>query len=106
MATITAGDFRNGKTFEMDGKVMQVIEFQHVKPGKGAAFVRLAPGPGVGLHSRLYGRNRQFVGAQHPIGGLVQAGEAPLGGGRPFLPGDDGIEIDVRAGHRLRLVQK
>ena len=40
MATITAGDFRNGKTFEMDGKVMRVIEFQHVKPGKGAAFVR------------------------------------------------------------------
>ena len=40
MAMITAGDFRNGKTFEMDGKVMQVIEFQHVKPGKGAAFVR------------------------------------------------------------------
>ena len=40
MATITAGDYRNGKTFEMDGKVMQVIEFQHVKPGKGAAFVR------------------------------------------------------------------
>ena len=40
MATITAGDFRNGKTFEMDGKVMQVVEFQHVKPGKGAAFVR------------------------------------------------------------------
>ena len=37
---ITAGDFRNGVTFEMDGKVMQVIEFQHVKPGKGAAFVR------------------------------------------------------------------
>ena len=40
MATITASDFRNGKTFEFDGKVMQVIEFQHVKPGKGAAFVR------------------------------------------------------------------
>jgi elongation factor P len=37
---ISAGDFRNGLTFEMDGKVMQVIEFQHVKPGKGAAFVR------------------------------------------------------------------
>ncbi len=37
---ITASDFRNGVTFEMDGKVMQVIEFQHVKPGKGAAFVR------------------------------------------------------------------
>ena len=37
---ITAGEFRNGVTFEMDGNVMQVIEFQHVKPGKGAAFVR------------------------------------------------------------------
>ena len=35
-----AGDFRNGKTFELDGQVMQVVEFQHVKPGKGAAFVR------------------------------------------------------------------
>lgn len=37
---ITAGDFRNGVTFEMDGQVMQVVEFQHVKPGKGGAFVR------------------------------------------------------------------
>lgn len=37
---VTAGDFRNGLTFEMDGNVMQIIEFQHVKPGKGAAFVR------------------------------------------------------------------
>ena len=37
---LSAGDFRNGVTFEWDGKVMQVIEFQHVKPGKGAAFVR------------------------------------------------------------------
>ena len=37
---ISAGDFRNGVTFEMEGKVYQIIEFQHVKPGKGAAFVR------------------------------------------------------------------
>ena len=37
---ISAGDFRNGVTFEMDGQVMQVVEFQHVNPGKGAAFVR------------------------------------------------------------------
>ncbi len=37
---VVAGDFRNGITFDMDGQVMQVIEFQHVKPGKGAAFVR------------------------------------------------------------------
>ena len=37
---ISAGEFRNGVTFELDGQVMQVIEFQHVKPGKGAALVR------------------------------------------------------------------
>ena len=37
---ISAGDFRNGMTLEMDGNVCQIIEFQHVKPGKGAAFVR------------------------------------------------------------------
>ena len=38
---MTAGEFRNGVTFEMDGQVQQVIEFQHVKQGKGAAFVRV-----------------------------------------------------------------
>ncbi|MCI7093428.1 MAG: elongation factor P [Lachnospiraceae bacterium] len=37
---VSAGDFRNGITLEIDGQVMQVMEFQHVKPGKGAAFVR------------------------------------------------------------------
>ena len=37
---ISAGDFRNGVTFEEEGQVLQVLEFQHVKPGKGAAFVR------------------------------------------------------------------
>ncbi len=37
---ISAGEFRNGITFDMEGQVLQVIEFQHVKPGKGAAFVR------------------------------------------------------------------
>ena len=37
---VVAGDFKNGITFDMDGAVIQVIEFQHVKPGKGAAFVR------------------------------------------------------------------
>ena len=37
---ISAGDFRNGITIEFDGNVYQIIEFQHVKPGKGAAFVR------------------------------------------------------------------
>ncbi|MDF2869766.1 MAG: translation elongation factor [Anaerocolumna sp.] len=37
---VSAGDFRNGLTIELDNNVYQVIEFQHVKPGKGAAFVR------------------------------------------------------------------
>ena len=37
---VSAGDFRNGITFEEDGNVFQIVEFQHVKPGKGAAFVR------------------------------------------------------------------
>jgi len=37
---ISAGEFRNGVTFDMEGQVFQIIEFQHVKPGKGAAFVR------------------------------------------------------------------
>ncbi|MDD2958174.1 MAG: elongation factor P [Lachnospiraceae bacterium] len=37
---ISAGDFRNGITIEMDNNIYQIIEFQHVKPGKGAAFVR------------------------------------------------------------------
>ncbi|HNZ63242.1 MAG TPA: elongation factor P [Bacillota bacterium] len=38
---ISAGDFRNGTTFVMDGQPCQVVEFQHVKPGKGSAFVRV-----------------------------------------------------------------
>ncbi len=37
---ISTNDFRNGATFELDGDVYQVVEFQHVKPGKGSAFVR------------------------------------------------------------------
>ena len=37
---ISAGDFKNGLTLEIEGQVMQILEFQHVKPGKGAAFVR------------------------------------------------------------------
>ena len=37
---ISAGDFRNGVTLEIEGQVVQILEFQHVKPGKGAAFVR------------------------------------------------------------------
>ena len=37
---VTAGDFRNGMTIQMDGSIWQVIEFQHVKPGKGSPFVR------------------------------------------------------------------
>ena len=37
---VAAGDFKNGITVEIDGNIYQILEFQHVKPGKGAAFVR------------------------------------------------------------------
>ena len=37
---VSAGDFKNGITIELEGNIYQIIEFQHVKPGKGAAFVR------------------------------------------------------------------
>ena len=37
---VNAGDFRKGITFEMEGKVYTIVDFLHVKPGKGAAFVR------------------------------------------------------------------
>lgn len=37
---VSAGDFKNGLTVEIEGNVYQILEFQHVKPGKGAAFVR------------------------------------------------------------------
>ena len=58
---ITAGDFRNGVTFEMDGQVMQVVEFQHVKPGKGAAFVRTKMKNVItgGRHRDLFQPHRQ-----------------------------------------------
>ena len=52
MPTITASDFRNGVTFEMDGQVMQVVEFQHVKPGKGAHRPPAAPRRAERRHRR------------------------------------------------------
>ena len=53
---ISAGDFRNGVTFEMDGNVVSIIEFQHVKPGKGAAFVRT---DSQRHHRRRHGKDLQ-----------------------------------------------
>ena len=52
---IQAGDFRKGTTFEMDGDVWQIIDFQHVKPGKGAAFVRTK------IKSVMTGSNRDMT---------------------------------------------
>ena len=48
---VSAGDFRNGVTFEMEGSVYQIIEFQHVKPGKGAAFVRTKLRDVISIHT-------------------------------------------------------
>ena len=45
---ISAGDFKNGVTLEYNGNIFQIIDFQHVKPGKGAAFVKTSTGFGAG----------------------------------------------------------
>ena len=79
MATITAGDFRNGKTFEMDGKVMQVVEFQHVKPGKGAAFVRTK----TVSYTHLDVYKRQLIEFPYPSGQGLHVGHP-----RPFTAMD------------------
>ncbi|MCL2546997.1 MAG: elongation factor P [Oscillospiraceae bacterium] len=62
---ISAGDFRNGTTFEMDGNVMQIIDFQHVKPGKGAAFVRAKVRNVIngGVIERTFNPNEKFENA-------------------------------------------
>ena len=52
---ISAGDFRNGVTIEFEGNIYQIIEFQHVKPGKGAAFVRTK------IRSVMTGSNRDMT---------------------------------------------
>ena len=63
---ISAGDFRNGMCFEMDGQVFQVVEFQHVKPGKGAAFVRTKYKnvKTVSVVERSFNPNEKFEQAQ------------------------------------------
>jgi len=62
---VTAGDFRNGITFDMDGVVYQIIEFQHVKPGKGAAFVRtkIRDVIGGGVTERTFNPSDKFPAA-------------------------------------------
>jgi len=62
---VTAGDFRNGVTFDMDGVVYQIIEFQHVKPGKGAAFVRtkIRDVIGGGVTERTFNPSDKFPAA-------------------------------------------
>ena len=55
---ITAGDFRKGITIEWDGGVWNIVDFQHVKPGKGAAFVADA-GSGRGRGSLRQGRRKR-----------------------------------------------
>jgi len=63
---ISAGEFRNGITFEMDGQVFQIIEFQHVKPGKGSAFVRTKYRnvKNGGVVERTFNPNEKFERAQ------------------------------------------
>ena len=58
---ISAGDFENGMTFELDGNVVSIVEFQHVKPGKGAAFVRTK------IKNVITGRNRENIQSNRKI---------------------------------------
>lgn len=62
---VSASEFRNGVTFEMDGQVFQVVEFQHVKPGKGAAFVRVKMKNviGGGVTERTFNPSDKFENA-------------------------------------------
>ena len=73
---ISAGDFRNGVTFEMDGQVVSIIEFQHVKPGKGAAFVR----------TKI--RNVITGAVVEKTSGLGSTRFVPVTGGEDFMVGD------------------
>ena len=85
---VSAGDFRNGVTLEMDGNIYQIIEFQHVKPGKGAAFVRtnlknLINGGVVEKTNETIGDALKFVKENEMVNvcshkGNVFAVEAPL----------------------------
>ena len=61
---LSAGEFRNGVTLEIDNAVYQVVEFQHVKPGKGAAFVRtkaLLKEPSVLLRNSLRHTSKDWI---------------------------------------------
>ena len=62
---VSAGDFKNGITFDMDGKVMQIVDFQHVKPGKGAAFVRVKMKNVItgGAFERTFNPNEKYPSA-------------------------------------------
>ena len=64
---VSAGDFRNGVTLEIDGQVVQILEFQHVKPGKGAAFVRtkLKNVINGGVVERTFRQTEKFPAAQN-----------------------------------------
>ena len=77
---ITASDFRNGVTIEKDGNVYEIIEFQHVKPGKGAAFVRTKLkdiiNDGVGLVSTPGGGITQAAGELERINARIDELEA------------------------------
>ena len=114
MPTITASDFRNGVTFEMDGQVMQVVEFQHVKPGKGAAFVRTKMKNVItgGVTETSFNPTAKFESAyverkdmEYSYNdGTVETGteiKVPL-----FINPGDRIKIDTRSGEYLERCKK
>ena len=76
---VTAGDFKKGVTFEMDGSVYVVVEFQHVKPGKGAAFVRTKIRNVMtgAVTETTFSPNEKF-----PLAHIDRDGARPVGRGR------------------------
>ena len=72
---ISAGDFRNGVTLEIDGQVVQILEFQHVKPGKGAAFVRtkLKNVISGAVIEKTFNPSEKYPGAEKSAGGRAAA---------------------------------
>ena len=76
MASVySAGDFRNGTTFEMEGNVYRVVEFQHVKPGKGSAFVRtkLKNVISGAVIEKTFNPSEKYPGAEKSAGGRAAA---------------------------------
>ena len=110
---ISAGEFRNGVTFEQDGQVLQVVEFQHVKPGKGAAFVRTKTKNVItgSVVETSYNPTAKFPQASHRIDPGSQQGQhrpanaSPLGRGGSASALTERVRPSIHLRHRPRILR-